>query len=158
MHSRIFQVRETPIARGDYIGECDCYEYGFLHSIADYVDENTNRSNDIQWLKCCYENNGLSFGIDDDGEYFIVEDKAKFFESKFEQFQKTLKELSEKTFENFISGDCGFILCSLKSSYEDKFGFYVECEDYGLETFDMFMRYATIGTKYYIGATIDYHC
>ena len=158
MHSRIYQVSKTPIDKCDYIEESYYYDHWFLNSVADYVNEDTDRNDDIEWLKVCYEKKGLSFGQDDNGEYFIVEDKEKYFETNFEEFQKALKELSERTFDDFISGESGIFLYRIKRSYDDKYGFYVESEECGCDTFDEFMRYTTVGTKYYIGATIDYHC
>lgn len=157
MHSRIYQISKAPIAKYDYIEEDNYYDHWFTNEIADYVDGATDRESDIGWLKDCYKNRGLSFGTDNNGEYFIVEDKAKYFTINFEAYQKALKELSELTLDDFMNGKCGLVLYRLREAYDDKFGFYVECEDCGCETFDGFIRYATVGTKYYIGATIDYH-
>ena len=157
MHSRIYQISKTPVDMDDYIDEEKYYDHWFTNSVADYVDGDTDRDDDIEWLKDCYEKKGLSFGQDDNGEYFIVEDKTKFFEANFEKFQKELKELSEKTFDDFMSG--GMSLYRLNSSYDDESGFYIDDdgEYYGITTFDRLMRGATEGEKYYIGATIDYH-
>ncbi len=159
MHSRIFQMSKTPIDRDDYIEEDKYYDHWFTSSIADYVDGDTDRDDDIVWLKDCYEKKGLSFGQDDNGEYFIIEDKTKYFEANFEKFQKELKELSEKTLDDFMGGESNMSLYRLKASYDDELGFYVDDrnEYHGLVTFDRFMRCATVGEKYYIGATIDYH-
>ena len=157
MHSRIYQISETPIDKDDYIKEFHYWDHWFTNCIADYVNGHTDRDDDIKWLKDCYEECGLSFGKDDNGEYFVINDKTKYFAPKFEEFQKALKELSKATFDDFVSGEYGVSLCRLKEAYNDKFGFYVECESCGCETFDGFMRYAEIGVKYYIGATIDYH-
>jgi hypothetical protein len=159
MHSRIYQISKTPIDKEDYIEESNYYDHWFTNSVADYVDDDTNRDDDIEWLKDCYEKKGLYFGQDDNGEYFIVEDKTKFFEANFEKFQKELKELSEKTLDDFMGGEGNMSLYRLKSSYDDEFGFYIDDdgEYHGVATFNRFMRCATVGTKYYIGATIDYH-
>lgn len=157
MHSRIYQISKTPIDECDYIEESNYYDHWFTNSVADYVNGDTDRDEDIKWLKDCYEEHGISFGEDDHGKYLIVEDKTKYFTINFENFQKALKELSEATLDDFMSGKCGTPLYRLKEAYDDKLGFYVECEDYGCETFDGFMRYAVVGVKYYIGATIDYH-
>ena len=157
MHSRIYQIRKEPIPKCDYIEEDNYYDHWFTNSIADYVNGNTDRDDDIKWLKDCYEDKGLSFGADDNGEYFVINDKTKYFSQNFEVFQKALKELSNVTLDDFMSGECGISLYRLKEAYNDKFGFYVECESCGCETFDGFMRYADVGVKYYIGATIDYH-
>ena len=157
MHSRIYQINKTPINKEDYIEESYYYDHWFTHSIADYVNDNTDRDDDIKWLKDCYEEKGFSFGTDDKGEYFIIEDKSKYFAINFEAFQKALEELMKSTLDDFMNGKCGTSLYRLKKSYNNKFGFYVECEDCGCETFDGFIRYAATGVKYYIGATIDYH-
>lgn len=157
MHSRIYQISKKPIPKCDYIEEDNYYDHWFTNEIADYVNGNTDRDDDIKWLKDCYEDNGLSFGVDDNGKYFIIEDKTKYFLGNFEAFKKALEELSKTTLDDFMSGECGTSMYRLKEAYNDKFGFYVECEDCGCESFDGFMRYATVGVKYYIGATIDYH-
>ena len=157
MHSRIFQISKEPIHKCDYIEESYYWDHWFVGSVADYVNGYTDRNDDIKWLKDCYEERGLSFGMDDNGEYLIVVDKTKYFAGKFEAFKKALKELSEATHNDFTSGECGYILYNLKSAYCDKFGFYVEMKDDDTIEFDSFIRLAEIGDKYYIGATIDYH-
>ena len=159
MHSRIYQISKTPIDRDDYIEEDKYYDHWFTSSVADYVNGDTNRDDDIEWLQNCYGNKGLSFGHDDNGEYFIVEDKVKYFETNFKEFQKELEELSKKTLDDFMGGESNMSLYRLKSSYDDEFGFYIDdsFEYHGVVTFDRFMRSATEDTKYYIGATIDYH-
>lgn len=159
MHSRLYQISKTPIDRDDYIEEDKYYDHWFTSSVADYVDGDTDRDDDIEWLQNCYGNKGLSFSKDDSGEYFIVEDKTKYFEAKFKEFQKELKELSEKTLDEFMSGESDMSMYRLKTSYDDDCNFYIDdnYEYHGVATFDRFMRSATEGTKYYIGATIDYH-
>lgn len=157
MHSRIYQIGTKPIHKDDYIGEFNYYDHWFTNSVADYVNGDTDRENDIDWLKSCYKEQGLSFGIDEGGEYFIIEDKSKYFAKSFEEFQKALKELSEITIDDFLTTKYGIQMYNLKSAYDDEFGFYVDGDGIGLETFDTFVRYAEVDTKYYIGATIDYH-
>ena len=146
MHSRIYQISKTPIDRVDYIDEEKYYDHWFTNSVADYVNGDTDRDDDIEWLKSCYKNKGLSFGQDNNGEYFIVENKTKYFEANFEKFQKELKELSEKTLDDFMGGESNMSLYRLKSSYDDEFGFYIDDEDeyHGVATFDRFMRCATV--------------
>lgn len=157
MHSRIFQIGIKPIHKDDYIEEDRYYDHWFLHSVADYVNGDTNRESDIEWLKSCYKEQGLSFGTDEDGEYLIVEDKSKYFAKNFETFQKALKELSEVTIDDFLTTKYGMKMYNLTSAYNDECGFYVDGDEVGMETFDTFVRYADINVKYYIGATIDYH-
>lgn len=157
MHSRIFQISTKPIHRDDYIEESNYWDHWFIGSVADYVNGNTDRNDDIGWLKSCYEDKGLLFGIDNYGEYFIIEDKSKYFEGRLEMFKDILKELSEITLDDFITDNCDVKMYRLKAAYNDKFGFYVENEGWGTETLDDYIRHSDNGTKYYIGATIDYH-
>lgn len=157
MHSRIFQISKKPIDKSDYIEESNYYDHWFTNQIADYVNGCTNREGDIDWLKSCYNNQGLSFGADDNGEYFIIKDKNEYFAPKFESFQKNLQELSVATLEDFVSYKSSPQMYNLEESYDDKYGFYVDSEDTFLVSFDEFVRCSEVGIKYYIGATIDYH-
>ena len=157
MHSRIFQISKEPIYEEDYIKESRYYDHWFLGSVADYVNEDTDRAADIQWLQHCYDGKGLIFGTDEGGEYFIIEDKIKYFTLNFESFQIALEELSNITIEGFASQKSYSNIYALKSAYEDKCGFYVDGDEFGMYSLDGFIRWSDNGTKFYIGATIDYH-
>ena len=158
MHSRIYQISINPIHKYDYIDESNYYDHWFTNSVADYVNGDTDRADDIEWLKSCYDNSGLSFGADENGEYFIVEDKTKYFADKLETFQANLKELSAITLDDFAISKYDMQMYRLKEAYEDKYGFYVDDDGgWGMNTLDACIRYSENGTKYYIGATIDYH-
>ena len=155
MHSRIFQVSTTPISEDDYITESDYWDHWFTRSIADYVNENTERYDDIQWLIDCYFIRGIEFGTDDCGEYMIVKSKEKYFQNAFNRFQELLDKIKTYNLEDFIEGISE--MWSLKNEYEEKFGFYIESEENGLTTIDDFIRGCNVNEKYYIGGTIDYH-
>jgi hypothetical protein len=157
MHSRIYQISKQPIDKSDYIEESNYYDHWFTNQIADYVNGDTVRENDIDWLMACIKDKGISFSLFGDEIHFIVEDKIKYFESKFEAFKNAIKELSVISIEQFISGECGLSMYHLKEAYDDRFGFYVDGDETDLVTFDDFVRQAEVGVKYYIGATIDYH-
>ena len=157
MHSRIYQISKEPIDKADYIEESQYYDHWFLSSVADYVNGTTDRESDIQWLKECYQNMGIDFGADNNGQYLIIVDVRKYFQSKFDKFQNLLQELSEVTIDDFADGKCGMQMYCLKEAYEDKFGFYVDMDGEYLRTFDDFVRSENAGIKFYIGATIDYH-
>ena len=157
MHSRIYQTSTNPIDEIDYIEESHYYDHWFTNSIADYVNGDTDRNEDIAWLKECYDGSGLEFGVDDGGEYFIVADKKKFFEEHFQTFKTTLKELTDKSIDEFASHTIDYLVCRLNAMYDDEFGFYVQDDDCGLCTLDYLIRSKDNGAKFYIGATIDYH-
>lgn len=152
MHSRIFQVSLEPIEKADYIEESTYYDHWFTNSIADYVNENCDRTHDIEWLKECER--GYTVGCDKYGEYFIVNSKEEYFESKFKSFKDAINKIKDCTLEEFTHGL--YEIWALKSAYEERFGFYVDA-DGELITFDSFIRACAKGEKYYIGGTIDYH-
>lgn len=155
MHSRIFQVSTQPIDKSDYIKESFFYEHWFLDQIADYVDAETDRQDDIEWLKGCYKQ-GITFGADENGEFFTITDKNEFFKTKFKAFKDALQKLSAMTIDEFVNDECHLDMYNMRQAYNETYGFYV-CEDEDLQTMDTFIRYAETDTKYYIGATIDYH-
>ena len=49
MHSRIIEISEKPIASKEHMKESSIPEW-FCESIADYIDDDTDRENDIEWL------------------------------------------------------------------------------------------------------------
>ena len=152
MHSRIFQVSMEPIDKDDYIEESYYYDHWFTNSVADYVSDDCDRKKDIQWLKDCV--NGIAFGYDDHGVCFVVKSKEEYFSRAFDAFKNVLERIKDCTIEEFATGIDG--MWKLKDLYEEKFGFYVDA-DGELMAFDSFVRHCTVGRKYYIGGTVDYH-
>ena len=152
MHSRIFQVSEKPIEKCDYIEESYYWDHWFVNEFADYVDGNTDRADDIQWLRECAR--GYTVGCDENGDYVIVTSKTEYFSRAFERFKEVINKLKDCTLEDFATEI--YDMWSLKNAYEEKFGFYVNM-DGDLLSFDSFVRHCTTDIKYYIGSTIDYH-
>ncbi len=156
MHSRIFQISSNPINEDDYISEADYYDTGFIGEIADYVSDETDRDDDIEWLK-----KSLDGVADFNGDCFTIKDQRKYFEKRFSNFTKAAKDILLSTFEDFCTdaNDFSLKMYRLETAYRDRFGFYVDDngEYAGTETFDDFMRRVKNGDKFYIGATLDYH-
>lgn len=155
MHSRIFQLSTNPIKKEDYTDESEYYDHWFTKSVADYVIDSDYRDEDLKWLEDCYENQGIEFGKDDNGEYLIIKSKHKYFENSFTKFMETINKIKNYTIDDFINGF--FEMWHLKNAYEDKYGFYTDVEDYGLITMDEFVRKFSENVKFYIGGTLDYH-
>lgn len=162
MHSRIYQISEKPIDKDDYVTEDDYYE-SFCGSHADYVDSNTDRNEDIEWVIGCL---GDSVSYDEKEQSFTIVNKAKYFEKSFNAFKELLEKLENTTLEEF-SGVAGIDtqrtfesnMYMLKTTYEDEYAFYIDDrgEYFGIASLDYFMRRVETGKKFYIGATIDYH-
>ena len=165
MHSRIYQIGSTPIEKEDYINESDFYENSFVGEVADYVNDSTDRADDLDWLKSyCGDDKGIT--IDIENGTIVINDKRKYFSEIFDKFKELLNKLSEEaTLEAFARLDKSYwglssTLYDLDCTANgDKFGFYVyDMDDNGYITrFDEFLRYAEEGKTYYFGGTIDYH-
>ena len=160
MHSRIFQLSETPIAKDEYVSEYEYHDHWFSREIADYVDGDTDRIEDIDLLKSCVC--GIEFGCDEDGEFLIVKSREQYFAKSFKAFVNYLEAVTRQcNINNFTDGIRE--MWNLNDVYDNKFGFYVDftkvTDRYNdLVSFDNFVRTSKDGDKYYIGATIDYHC
>lgn len=154
MHSRIFQISMEPIKKHEYIMESDYWDHWFTREIADYVNGDTDRDYDVQWLKNCYNENGMEFGTDENGEYLVIISREKYFKNKFDKFKEAINKVKDCSLEDFAKGlsDMWYV----KDVYEDKFGFYVDA-DGELINLDSFVRGCAVNEKYYIGGTMDYH-
>lgn len=162
MHSRIFQLSNDEVTEPLTESSIIAFNEWFVNQIADYVDENTNRESDIDWLlqtfneeTCKYitvfKTNDLYVSIT-----FKPGFKEEYFREKFTRLKELVKNL---TLEEF-SDSSSITAYSIKDEVESKFGFYV----YNNETefiipFDTFVRElnGTVEETYYFGNTIDYH-
>lgn len=165
MHSRIFQISKNPIKKEDYFS-ADRYYAGehehFVDTIADYVDDDTNRNSDIQWLKECL-GSIVDFNTDENGNtLFTINNKLDYFQNKFTEFKKLLQQLENITLEDFAGyGNMKIKLqmYRIQESYSDKYDFYMDDnhENLGLVPLDEFLRSVNEGDTFYIGASVDYH-
>lgn len=157
MHSRIFQISTQPIHKEDYIVESTFYDHWFLCSVADYVNDQTDRIEDIAWLKESFITKGLEFDSDEYGEYFVIADKNLYFAQKYTTFIKAARELANATPDNFVKDEIASTMYALNRAYTDDRSFYIYVDEDNLSPLDEFICYCEVDTKYYIGATIDYH-
>lgn len=162
MHSRIFQLERS---KGDidnytieeYDFDCDCKHEWFIGQVADYVNEDTNRIEDIEWFLDCMKECNRFFTINRIGTEvesitFLPNFKRMYFFERFNKLQQTVDEMNLDDFTNSIT------TYRLKQLVEEKFGFYICCED-NLQAMDDFVRdLPDTEITYYFGTTIDYHC
>lgn len=153
MHSRIFQIEKELVQEDEYIISADIPEW-FTNSLADYVDGDCDREDDIDWLMTCSIGN---FTVRDGNKLTFTSDVSGYFKDKYEAFIKASQELNKVSFDDFVS-DRGIysILYNLKEAYNDKYSFYVY-SDWELHTLDEWLRQVKPGETYYIGGVIDYH-
>lgn len=157
MHSNIYQISKTPICILEYKEESDYYE-GFINEIADYVDGDVNRIDQIGFLKNWLEKTGA--GVID-GDKLTITNKEKFFEDTYRQYKEKLKELIniDTGIKFFGSVKQEQLINDLNSIVNDKYTCYFDDngEMYGLMNIYEFMRRAENGDVWYLGAVIGYH-
>lgn len=154
MHSRIFQVSRAPISRMLKMDESRYEELNFYDEIADYVIYSQDVAGDLRWLG---EMPGLK--VDCDKKILKIEDKKAYFASVYERFKKYCTDINDVSLEEFVDEKLKYKLYSLNSYYDDKFGFYVDDGDieFGLMTFDSFVRKVKEGSEWHLGTVFDYH-
>ena len=168
MHSRIFQISNSPIAKSDYMTvDTITNEEWFMNTTADYVQD-TNREDSIDWFVKAYQNLECFIWEDDRNTFRLTHDfKSKFFRPSFDRLCQIAAHLNESlnnnkdaAFKDFVSGgSISFDIWQLKDITEPFGGFYVYYEpEQELMTIDVFMRYhAECGKRYYFGNALDYH-
>lgn len=157
MHGKIFQITKEKYNESAWISSDDYYDHWFVGAIADYVSDDVDRKECIEWLKT-----SLNGAINIRGNILTIVDKGKYFERKFAEFREQLDALTKISAEQFMGNepsDIDMTVYRLKEAYDDKYGYYVDdCGEWGgLGTFDDFMRRSTNGERYYIGGIVDYH-
>ena len=155
MHSRIYQITSTPIEEADYISESDFYEHWFTNSIADYVDGDTDRAADIQCLRARLSD--IAFIDVDDSFVILPRGKEIYFTKAYEAFLTARNEIMNMSLTEFAGDGFSESMHRMQNAFCDEFSFYVSSDEFRTIPFDEFIRYAEIGTRYYIGATLDYH-
>lgn len=157
MHSRIFQLESSPVAKGDRISPDDIPEW-FCMGVADYVDDlpESARQENIDWLV------GAFYGICEKcGDRLVFHGDAETYfsdEFKYKKFVENLNRLRNVSLKSFVDphSDISYILYSLQGSYDNKYGFYI-WSDGDIETMDHWIRSADLTKTYYVGGIVDYH-
>lgn len=141
---RIYQVHTTPILDIEHIKEEDFYDYLSPGSYFDRVFNTYNEGSDfIDFIKNYADLNNNSF-------IFHKDAKEKYFKSSFEKFKELVSKMS---LEDFADDNYQYELSSL---IEDRFGDYIQSDEYGLCTFDFFVRNIVQGRTYYLGGIVGY--
>ena len=161
MYSTIYQISKNPIKENDYIDESRSYDMGFVNHIADYMNDEIDRDDEIIDLKEC-----LKDIAEFEGDKFTIRNKEAFFKDKYTMWIKSLKLLEQMSFETFASlegGRCYYdLICQKNLSdgfFDYKYGTYFtdNGEDFDYATFEKFMRRTQNGDVWYIGKIYLYH-
>lgn len=162
MHSRIFQLSNNEITEPLTESSIILSNEWFVSQIADYVNENTDRENDIDWLLQTFNEEVFKYitVFKMNGFYVSITFKPGFKEEYFREKFTKLKDLVKNLTLEAFSNSSSIAAYSIKDKVESRFGFYV----YNNETefiipFDTFVRElnGTVEETYYFGNTIDYH-
>ena len=156
MHDNIIQVSRKPIAPQDYIATW-MYEDGFIGRVAEYV-ATCDRKKSLNWIFCAGEEFGVSY--DAQAGTLTIADKRAYFREKYDRFMHIAEKVGQISFGNFCTSDAltETYMSLLRDSFDNERGLYVDSDEFGLITFDNFMRCAEPGVPYYIGNVLDYHC
>ncbi|SDG49155.1 hypothetical protein SAMN04244560_02440 [Thermoanaerobacter thermohydrosulfuricus] len=152
MHGTIFQLEEKPLRfEEDFACEEDFYE-GFVGIIADYVSEDVNKEEEINYFITYLGKYGIIYNSEEQSIVFPEGFKAKYFSERFLKLKKIIEDL---IIEEFSTDSTKVWI--LKNLIEEKYGIYIYHKG-SWRTFDEFVRYnLKEGQEYYIGTVLDYH-
>lgn len=153
MHGTIFQLEEKPLRfEEDFACEEDFYE-GFVGIIADYVSEDVDREEEINYFVTYLGKYGITYNSEEQSIIFPKGFKEEYFSARFFNLKKFVEEL---TLEEFSTDSTKVWI--LKNLINEKYGIYIYSRQSSWITFDEFVRYnLKEGQKYYIGTVLDYH-
>ena len=157
MHSNIIQLSKEPLVNPlDYIAPWK-YEDDFIGRVADYVAP-CDRKKSLNWIFCAGEEFGVSY--DAQAETLTIADRQAYFREKYDRFIHIAEKVCRISFGNFCISDglTETYMSLLRDSFDNETGLYVDSDEFGLVTFDRFMRCAEAGVPYHIGNVLDYHC
>lgn len=157
MHSRIFQITTSRVPEDEYISESDFCEHPFIGSIADHVDGNVDRNEELQNLRQFLTDTKTAVFGKENSFALLPNGKAEYFKYAFDRFIKAVNKACGINLTDFATDDeCSNLVFEIKSSYCDEFGWYVSSEEFDTITFDQFIRLAEPDKQYYIGGILNY--
>jgi pullulanase/glycogen debranching enzyme len=152
MHSRIYQISTEPIK--DFITEDRYDEWGHADYTVEVQYESDDYMTDLKWLQNATE--GLSINLKE--KTITITSKEEYFTRKFDKFKELLEELQDINLKEFTESAKTLKVFDLVDSYEDKYAFYIDDDEYcGLTNLDNWVRNAEENKTYYIGSIFDYH-
>ncbi len=140
----------------EYQFDYDCRHSWFIGHVADYVNEDTNEKEDIEWFLGCYRDFNEYFRVNNkdieiESITFLPGFKRAYFNGRFERLRQQINSMTIDDFTDSLR------VYGLKELIENKFGFYI-CSEDNLQTMDNFVRkLPDREVTYYFGNTIDYH-
>lgn len=152
MHGKIFQLEEKPLRfEEDFVIEEDFYN-DFVGTIADYVSEDVDRNEEIQYLIEDLRKYGITYNAKEQSIIFLKEFKEKYFKERFEQLKEIVKCISLKEFiEETLK------VWEIENLINKKYGTYIYHNEIWISMDDFVREYMEEGKKYYIGTVLDYH-
>jgi len=155
-HSRIYQISTKPILEEDYLLADDFINHWFTNTIADYVDDDTDRGADIRSLK---EKLGDSAKFESEDSFVIQPGgKEMYFQKAYGLFKNACLKAVLMDFSEFVSSNgLSIVMYSIDNAYCDKYSIYVSPDEFETIPLDEFIRSAELGKRYFIGNTLDYH-
>lgn len=154
-----FDEDDYPVGR---IRTGSIMEEWFFCSVSDYVKEDKNHDETVDWfLKDLQELTPyVDISSEKDKQWIVFKEGFihAYFSRIYPQFEEALANLVKNA---SIEALCGYemehLLYPLEKMNEDKFGVYIYTRETQLIPLNEFIRQIEPNKKYYIGGTLDYH-
>ncbi len=158
MYHPILQVYTEPHSKKEWATEDDLINLSNLIPIASHVKAIYNRDSFMRQFEQWFMKHHM--GTFSHDSFILAPDaRRNYFAGRFPEFRNNLKALDAVTESLYIS-DYNYmdnLLSELVSSFSDHRSCYVMESDNPPVPFDRFIRTATPGMPYHIGAVLEYH-
>jgi hypothetical protein len=154
---RIFQISTEPVPADGYISASDYEDTWFLDRVAESVDEENQRPEDIGNLKnLLVSKKAAAFRDTDNSFVFLPGGKEAYFTKAYEAFEAARSQTMKMGLSEFASGnEFKDAVWNMKNAHCEVFDHYVST---GSDTipFDKFIRQADLSVRYYIGGVVGF--
>lgn len=158
MYYPILQVYTEPHSKKEWATEDDLINLSYQIPIASHVKAVYDRDSFIRQFEQWFMRHHM--GTFSNDRFILAPDaRNNYFGGRFAEFRKNLKALDAVTESLYVS-DYDYVdnlLSELVSSFSNCRSCYVMESDNPPVPFDRFIRTATPGMPYHIGAVLEYH-
>lgn len=152
MYANIYQISDSILPQAEWITSGDFYESNFLGTVAEKIEDETDREESIDTLNDRLAN--LYLGTVKENRMIIAGniEKSPYFVKKYNSFRKTANALSRLYYSDYLYNldKVKDMISELQQQLSEILDDYVYVDSEYLIPMDEFLRTAIPGKTYYI--------
>ncbi len=158
MHGRIIQIETDPRDLLDgSLADALGYDDWFFHNVADSVSRDDDPGLTIDDFESQIELTDRSHACNGPRSFVLADEPERCLKRYFAAFTDAVRRLQNVGFEEFSKHGWLEPLEAAREAFSERYGTWVWSCAGGYQTVQDFLRCAKPNTRYYYGATADYH-